>query len=325
MRLTLIAAAVYNLAWGFWVILRPDDLFVWSGIQPPRYPGIWQCVGMIVGVYGIGYALAATDPIRHWPITLVGFLGKILGPIGFFVPLFFGPVDDPGRLPMSWGLTIITNDLIWWIPFAAILFAAFKEFNKPPETEKLTIPQADRLFQSQHGRSIHELSQGRRVLLVFLRHSGCTFCRQTLADLSANLEKVKAGGLIPVIVHMGDNETEAEFFAHYGLADEHRISDPTCRLYAAYTLPRGRLSDLFGWSVWARGFRAAIIQRHWIGKLGGDGFQLGGSFIVRDDRVLASFSQRSAADQPDFCQLAENDAPLATADQIASGGAISGV
>ena len=38
----------------------------------PRYPQIWQCVGMIVGVYGVGYLVAASDPLRHWPIVLVG-------------------------------------------------------------------------------------------------------------------------------------------------------------------------------------------------------------------------------------------------------------
>ena len=38
---------------------------------------------MIVGAYGIGYLAAAKDPITHWPITLVGFIGKICGPVGF--------------------------------------------------------------------------------------------------------------------------------------------------------------------------------------------------------------------------------------------------
>ena len=53
------------------------------GMEPPNYPELWQCIGMIVGVYGIGYLAAAADPLGHWPITLVGFLGKMFGPIGF--------------------------------------------------------------------------------------------------------------------------------------------------------------------------------------------------------------------------------------------------
>ena len=89
----------------------------------PRYPQIWQCVGMIVGVYGVGYLIAARDPLRHWPITLVGLLGKVFGPIGFV-----GAVAS-GDLPLAFGATILTNDLIWWIPFGAILYHAFRNYN----------------------------------------------------------------------------------------------------------------------------------------------------------------------------------------------------
>ncbi len=38
---------------------------------------------MISGVYGVGYAAAALDPLRHWTIVLVGFLGMVFGPVGF--------------------------------------------------------------------------------------------------------------------------------------------------------------------------------------------------------------------------------------------------
>ena len=51
---------------------------------------------MIVGVYGIGYAIASTDPLRHWPIVLVNSLGKIFGPIGFAQALW-RPVPFPPR------------------------------------------------------------------------------------------------------------------------------------------------------------------------------------------------------------------------------------
>lgn len=117
-RVVLWIAAAYNLVWGALVVLAPLAPFRWAGLEPPRYPEIWQCVGMIVGVYGIGYGLAARDPYRHWPIVLVGLLGKIAGPIGF--------VDAAlsGRLPWVAGWTIVTNDLVWWLPFGAILVGA---------------------------------------------------------------------------------------------------------------------------------------------------------------------------------------------------------
>lgn len=120
MKWVLLAAAAYNLLWGAWVILFPLAGFRLAGLEPPRYPEIWQCVGMIVGVYGIGYAAAAFAPLRHWPIVLVGFLGKIFGPIGFL------DAAMRGTLPWKMGFTILTNDLIWWVPFGLILYSAWQ-------------------------------------------------------------------------------------------------------------------------------------------------------------------------------------------------------
>ena len=104
-----------NLAWGGFVILFPTLPFRLAGMEPPNYPALVQGIGMIVGVYGIGYALAARDPVTHWPIVLVGLIGKLLGPIGFVY------AASIGEFPWVTGLTIIANDLVWWLPFISIL------------------------------------------------------------------------------------------------------------------------------------------------------------------------------------------------------------
>ncbi|QEG37575.1 SRPBCC family protein [Bythopirellula goksoeyrii] len=114
----LCAAGIYNLVWGALTIAFPHLLFDLTGVERVNYPEIWQCVGMIVGVYGIGYLIAAGNPRRHWPIVLVGLLGKIFGPIGFLGALW------RGTFPPLFGLTILTNDLVWWIPFGLILLDA---------------------------------------------------------------------------------------------------------------------------------------------------------------------------------------------------------
>jgi ligand-binding SRPBCC domain-containing protein len=116
----LVAAGLYNLLWGALTIGFPQLLFDLARIERINYPEIWQCVGMIVGVYGIGYLIAASNPRAHWPIVLVGLLGKVFGPIGFVAALL------RGTFPPLFGLTILTNDLIWWIPFAMILWDAAK-------------------------------------------------------------------------------------------------------------------------------------------------------------------------------------------------------
>jgi len=121
MSYMLGAAALYNAVWGGVVVLFPDLLFTWVGMEGPRYPELWQCIGMMVGVYSVGYLAAARDPYRHWPIVLVGLLGKIAGPIGFTKAIF------DGSLPLAFGVTILTNDLIWWVPFGLVLNGAYEQ------------------------------------------------------------------------------------------------------------------------------------------------------------------------------------------------------
>ena len=125
MRYTLIAAGSYNIAFGLLAVIWPDCFFVVAEMEPPRYPFLWQCIGMIVGVYGIGYLAASRDPMRHWPIVLVGLLGKILGPIGFV------DAASSGTITWTFGYLIITNDLIWWIPFLLMLIASLQHHRTP--------------------------------------------------------------------------------------------------------------------------------------------------------------------------------------------------
>ena len=124
MGIVLKLAGIYNLAFGAWVVLAPEQAFRLFEMAPPTYPFLWQCIGMIVGVYGVGYLVASRDPLGHWPIILVGLLGKILGPIGFLQTAIAGDI------PWAFGWLILTNDLIWWQPFTGILIATFMRHRK---------------------------------------------------------------------------------------------------------------------------------------------------------------------------------------------------
>jgi len=117
--ITLKSAAVYNILWGSWVVLFPNHFFELTGMVPLNHPMIWQGMGMVIGLYGLGYWWASFDSLRHWPIVAVGFLGKIFGPAGFIFNYLSGVA------PAAFGYTLITNDLIWWIPFILILKKAW--------------------------------------------------------------------------------------------------------------------------------------------------------------------------------------------------------
>ncbi|MEO1497926.1 MAG: AhpC/TSA family protein [Planctomycetota bacterium] len=296
MKPVLLAAGAYNLLWGAATIIWPTVLFEWAGMDPPRYPELWQCIGMIVGVYGIGYAAAAFHPIRHWPIVLVGLLGKIFGPIGFAGALL------KGSLPPAFGATILTNDLVWWVPFGLILWAAFKEATTGVDLDHADATPHDAVAElaTDRGPSLAELSREKPVFVALLRHAGCTFHREALEDLQSARSAIEQAGAELAIVHMGDGANDIEDANERYALDATHVSDPDRRLYQQLSLPRGSFTQLFGAEVIQRGFSACVLKGHGVGTLKGDGFQLGGMALVRDGRVAWSRPLKSAAERPDY-------------------------
>ena len=122
MKTTLLLAAIYNMLWGAWVVLFPQHFFNLVGMDEINHAVVWQGMGMVIGVYGIGYALAAVNPILHWPIVMVGLLGKLFGPLGFLINYL------AGNIPFNFFYTLITNDLIWWIPFSLIIWRVYQQY-----------------------------------------------------------------------------------------------------------------------------------------------------------------------------------------------------
>lgn len=123
-QITILLAGIYNILWGAWVVLFPLHIFEFSGMAPPNYVWIWQGVGMIIGVIGVAYILAAHNPLKFWPLIFIGWLGRVLGPIGFTLAAIKGDVN------WQFGVTIITNDLIWLPAFSLILIVAWKKSNE---------------------------------------------------------------------------------------------------------------------------------------------------------------------------------------------------
>lgn len=108
-------AGAYNLAWGAYSAIDPQWLFRYAGMPPSNYPEIFACLGMVVGIYGFLYWDVARDPEHGAKIAAVGLLGKVLGPIGLAQLIF------TGAWPMKSIVLCVTNDFIWWIPFAVYL------------------------------------------------------------------------------------------------------------------------------------------------------------------------------------------------------------
>ena len=71
-RVVFGAAAMYNIAFGLWAALAPRAFFDLFHLDSPRYPAIWACLGMVVGLYGVGYAYAAWRLDRALPFIAIG-------------------------------------------------------------------------------------------------------------------------------------------------------------------------------------------------------------------------------------------------------------
>lgn len=153
------------------------------------------------------------------------------------------------------------------------------------------------------GHSLKELSDEQPVMLVFLRHFGCIFCREALADISKQREDIEKRGIKIVFVHMAEPEEAEKYFHKYTLSGLEHISDPACRYYQAFGLVKGNFRQLFGLETWIRGF-SAVVEGHSAGAQLGDGFQMPGVFILQNGVIVESFIHKLASDRPDYGDLA---------------------
>ena len=154
------------------------------------------------------------------------------------------------------------------------------------------------------GQSLDELSRSSPVLVVFLRHAGCPFCRETLAKLEKRRAEIEQQGAKIVLVHMIELDNEAEmFFARYRLHDVARISDPQQEVYKRFGLPRGRLSQVMGPGIWWSGLKS-LLSGNMPGKPIGDIFQLPGAFLVHQGQLVKRFQPSNSAEQTDYVELA---------------------
>ena len=183
----------------------------------------------------------------------------------------------------------------------------------PSPQSGLDLATAARVLEAtvtQSGRRLLDLSADSPVLLVFLRHAGCTFCRETLADLSKYRSRIESNATRIVIVHMGEPESMESLLERNDLIDVDRIVDANQDLYRTFGLKRGTLRQLFGLTVWNRAFLGGALARHGIGFIQGDSTQMPGLFLIHQGSILRRFRHRSVADRPDYTTLG---VPLATA------------
>lgn len=298
MRRVLLAAGLYHVAFAIKSICWPRLWFDWIGAAQPNHPLLWQGVGLIMGLLGVSLLIASGNPIRHWAIVLIGLIKFTLGILGFGIAML------QMQIPIGVAWMCLIDDLIWWAPFVAILWASIRAHTGVPPTREtpLSIPEAaDRYFLS-NGKSLAEASSSKLLVLVFLRHFGCTFTRQILRGLEGIQKEADAHGAELVLVHMLQSGRETQYLGER--SGVLRIADPRCELYRAFGLGKGGFLELFGPHVWWRG-AVSIFKGCGLGHLAGDGLQMPGAFLFREGMILSAQPAHSASDLPNLPGLFE--------------------
>ena len=140
------------------------------------------------------------------------------------------------------------------------------------------------------------------TLLVFLRHFGCIFCRETLGDLRALCE-ADEGFPRPLFFFQG-SPAEGRAFLRRTWPTARAVSDPNAELYDGFGVGRGGLMKMFGPGVWSGRSRAAT-KGHSNGERVGDVWRMPGVFIARGASLVWAHEYAHAADHPDFGRLGE--------------------
>ncbi len=156
------------------------------------------------------------------------------------------------------------------------------------------------------GQTLAELSKQQVILLVFLRHFGCVFCKEALHDLSEKRLELESLGVKIVFVHMAKNDIAEKYFTDYKLSGSDHISDPHARYYSEFGLSKGKISQLYGLQTWIKGFDARNKGfKLELARSLGDSTQMPGVFVIHEKKIKNQYIHKLASDSPNYMDLVQ--------------------
>lgn len=117
--------------------------------------------------------------------------------------------------------------------------------------------------------------------LVFLRHFGCSFCREHAADLQQDIGRIRGAGGDVVAIGMGTPAHAADFRRSSGIDFELLVA-PDASLHQAAGLAGGSWMKVLGPRAWPSVVRVTR-KGHRAKRTGADMSQLGGTFVIDTD------------------------------------------
>lgn len=135
----------------------------------------------------------------------------------------------------------------------------------------------------------------RPVVLALMRHFGCIFCKEHVAELRSIVDEIHAEGAELVILGSGSAQMAGFFAEDYAITTP-VLTDPTREVYRALEARRPHRLGFVDPRVFIGSLRALVRgHRQTFGRAAelGDNMQLGGVFIVQRGGGLA-WAHRSA-------------------------------
>lgn len=105
----------YNLLAGTGMLCFYHEGFKLLGVEKPQMNLPIQLVGVLVGLFGVGYWMVASHPRENRNVLLLGFWSKALGSV---LGVYYVWV---GKLPLVFLVILFFSDIIYFPPFYIIL------------------------------------------------------------------------------------------------------------------------------------------------------------------------------------------------------------
>jgi peroxiredoxin len=143
------------------------------------------------------------------------------------------------------------------------------------------------------------------VVLVFLRHYGCPFCREHLVRLRDDFAKFQDAGANIVCVGMGDPKVGKAFSILMSLPFPLVVTGDDALAFRAYGMNRAGLSQMFGLRTILKGL-SATFRGHLAAIPQADPYQMPGVFIADETGIVRyAHNYRQIGDNPDNAVLLE--------------------
>lgn len=144
------------------------------------------------------------------------------------------------------------------------------------------------------------LTSQKMVILHFLRHLGCIFCKHSVTELHKLSTTMKFPPI--VFVHQSDVAKGDAFFDEYFPGAPH-ISDPSLRLYELFGIQRLGGLQTINPQMYLIGLQS-LLKGNRTTEILGDALVLSGTFLFNNGRLVWSHRAKFAGDDPNWKKLA---------------------